>query len=619
MAEEEGAGEVRIKLVADDLSSAVVAKVKQGMEDIRKESEKARDATGEKGLSGEIFKGLAKFELMKKSAELVGESIHAAFEATKELAEAALEAASAQDQQVRAMSGSAFLMDQGKHSMKDLMEYSKGVREEFAKTGIEQGVATKAIADAYGQLIKHGTMGTEKAKVLAEQMAVVGKVVPGGMESLASGFSALESGRIGRHNPVVQLIAATHTLEGNAKSVGKQMEKMTPIQQIDLATAAIKKQAEMLKDMGADPSLDQLKTSFEDVKESFLESMGEPMKEKLIPHLVDLRKFLIANADKIQEFATKMGKEIGKVVDAVDAMIEGLYEGFKQDWGEIKSMVDDIFGVWTEGWNSAIQDTHSIKSEFREIADDMKILMDPILRALKTAAELLMQAGDVMAGNPLGTNQYKLASRAVDAEKMGATTDTKKLERAILDMQDHGASIVGAHDVLALGDLARERAQMQIAKSQDAKNAFEANDTSVGFDNENAAVINGYMDDAIATNNVEFQRYYASLVETHQWAKNAIVGGALNIKGGFEDLIKVIGEVSPKLAEELKKLKGGGVGKGGITPQPGNAIFNGANFHITQDFKNMDPDRIMAVFKRDISKQAASRIASRVSTPFSPL
>ena len=53
----------------------------------------------------------------------------------------------------------------------------------------------------------------------------------------------------------------------------------------------------------------------------------------------------------------------------------------------------------------------------------------------------------------------------------------------------------------------------------------------------------------------------------------------------------------------------------GIKPQAGVNI-GVANFHIKQDFRDQDPDRIALVFKKDIGQAAVSRTASRVATPF---
>lgn len=47
-----------------------------------------------------------------------------------------------------------------------------------------------------------------------------------------------------------------------------------------------------------------------------------------------------------------------------------------------------------------------------------------------------------------------------------------------------------------------------------------------------------------------------------------------------------------------------------------NLIFNGAQFHIKQDFRDQDPDRVAVVFQRDITRSAENRVQARTVGPF---
>jgi hypothetical protein len=44
--------------------------------------------------------------------------------------------------------------------------------------------------------------------------------------------------------------------------------------------------------------------------------------------------------------------------------------------------------------------------------------------------------------------------------------------------------------------------------------------------------------------------------------------------------------------------------------------FGPTSFHIQQDFRAVDPDRIALVFQKDIAKRAANRIQARTGTAF---
>jgi hypothetical protein len=606
--------EVRVSLVADDLASQVVKGVVEGMRQAHEEAEKTSKAMGGGGesLVGSVLKANVEFAALKAGAELVTATIHESYEAMEMLADAALEAADAQDRQQRAMAGSLFLMDQGKHAMGDLRDYAADTREEFAGFGMEVGVSTKSITEAYDALIARGTMGSEAAKDLAMQMAVVGKVVPGGMQSLADGFSMIEMGMVRARNPVVQLIAATHTLRGNAHEVAAAMMKMTPEKQMELAQRAIEAQGKALGPAGqalGAPNMDELKTSFEGVKEGFLESMGQPIEDALIPHLVALRGYLIAHIEEIKRFGQEVGDDVGHVVDYVSNVVEGIHEGIEQDWGEIKDTFDSILGDWAAAWGNARKDTAGIRTEFRTLTDDFVLVMKPILAGIKATAEVAMDANDLVHGRAAGTSQMNVQAAAAREQALN-TTDAPgslgKTEQAILKYRQLAEMAgVGADAAEQYAAALRDQATANGAASDKAREALDRGDDE-GFSQ--------YLDSALKTQSDGAQQFAFSLLEKSEDARKALVAGGIHVAGGLDELMKVIEDKAPELAEQLNKLRGG-VGKEGIKP-PASINFHGASFTLKQDFKDQDPDRIVAVFKRDVSRAATSRIESRLSQPF---
>lgn len=613
MAEE--SAEVRISLVADDLSDAVVKAVKQGMTELRQETEKARDAAGagEGGMAGSLLKAHLEFEGLKAAAELVTETIHQAFELTEKLGDAAVEAAEAQEKQERAMAGNLFLMDKGAHSMRDLRDYAGETREEFAKFGMGAGVATSQIAQAYDALISRGTMGSEKAKELAEQMAVVGKVVPGGMDSLAQGFSMVELGMVRARNPVVQLIAATHTLEGNAHQVAAAMQKMSPEQQMALGEKAIAKQAEMLAKMGGlgPATLPELRTSFEGVKEGFFESMGKPMQDALVPELTRLRAFLMEHIEQIKAFGEKVGEGVAHVITYISDAIQGMYEGFQQNWGEIEKVFDDLFGEWNAAWSNARKDSGSIRTEFRVMTDDFVTLMKPILAGIKAAAEVAMDANDALHGRAVGSTQAQIAGRAA-GEVVGSAAgpgDMAKVDEQIRRYRVLAAEAGTAPEAIEkYTDSLRAQAEFNMSAADKAKSAVEGGNYE-GFGN--------YLEGAIKIQSDGAEEYAFHLLEGSEEARRALVTGAIHIGGGMDELMKIIDEKAPELAHQLKEMMGGHVGPEGIKAPQHNLNFYGSHFELKQSFANEDPERVVAVFKRELTRSVTARIESRNSTPFS--
>jgi hypothetical protein len=67
--------------------------------------------------------------------------------------------------------------------------------------------------------------------------------------------------------------------------------------------------------------------------------------------------------------------------------------------------------------------------------------------------------------------------------------------------------------------------------------------------------------------------------------------------------------------EALKKLKNLASGKDGDVKMP-PINFGPTSISIRQDFRSIDPDRVALIFRRDLAKQATSRIGSKLQTPF---
>jgi hypothetical protein len=627
--------EVRVKLVADDLSKAVVDGVMASMKALREEQEKTTKAAGEGasaamrgareegekaahaaghgGLAGELLKANLATELIKGGAELVTEAFHQAYEMTEKLVDAAMEAADAEEKQVRTMSGNLFLIDQGRHGMGAIKDYSRDMREEFAKAGVNMGVTTASITEAFNQIVSRGTMGSEKAKELAIQMTEVGKIVPGGMESLSQGFSMVELGMVRAKNPIVQLIAATHTLQGNAHSVAAAMQKMTPEKQMELAEKAIAKQAESLKKMGGlgPATMPELKTSFEGVKESFLESMGKPIEDALIPHLTALRNFLSEHIEEIKRYGQIIGQKIGQVIEYISAVVQGLYQGIAQDWGQIQAIFEDVFGDWMRAWDSTVKDSASIREEFTQMAHAFVGILKPILETIKATVEVAMQANDLLHGRSMHATEAGIRKQSAESEATNAVEGGKSMKDIDLEIQKYRQLAletgVSKESADAYAASLHDQAEASMQASAQAKDSL----ASGNFD-----AFNTYVDGAIKAQSDGAEEYAFKLLEGSEEGRRALLAGADHIGGGLDALMKVIGDKAPELARQLKEMQSGRVGKEGIIPPAHNINFNGSHFQIHQDFKDQDPDRLMVLFRQDLAKAARNRIESRSSTPF---
>jgi hypothetical protein len=629
MAEENA--EVRVKLVVDDTSAETMNRLKEGMnelageakkaaEDVRRMSEEAKNVghgsdeakKSTEGLAGEVFKGNAYFELMKVSVGLVAEGVKQAVDFTEKLTSASLDAAEAAEKQEKEMAGFLFLMDRGQHSMGELRDYTGEMREEFEKFGITSGVAVKDLTSGFEKLVEHGTMGSEKAKELTEQMAVLGRVVPGGMDALTQGMSQLEMGMARPRNAIVQLISVTQTLHGNAKAVAEQMKHMSPEAQMALAEKAINKQAEALKTMGAAvPDLGQLRASFGDIKEGFLESMGQPMMEALIPNLVKLRDFLAQHMEQIKAFGEKVGNAAANAIEYVSSAIQGIYSGLSQNWESFRDTFNTIFQDWEGAWNDSKTTTADIKKDFETIGIALKEAFLDVMRYAKAVVEIAMKANDVIHGRSAGATEEKIAGEGLNAEARSVGKGQKGVNDFEHSIDQYRAKAMDA------GDVDPAAVEAYILKMRELHDAFQQ-----GAEDDKAAVVSQNWDklNEALNYNVEHHQdamndFILSQLNTSDAAVGAIKSGELHIAGGMDEFMKMINEKAPELAAKLRDAGNVVKNQGGIKPQAGVNI-GVANFHIKQDFRDQDPDRIALVFKKDIGQAAVSRTASRVATPF---
>jgi len=622
----EPAAEVRVRIIADDQSAETLERSKDHFHALAIQAEvsnqflarmalniehvsSVQQAAANKGgdISKEILKGNLYFEAMKKSVELVSDGVREAWELTEKLGEAALEASEAAEEQEKQMAGYLFLIDGGKHSMQELREYTRDQREEFEKFAVTAGVATKDLVAMYDKLIERGVMGSEQAKELAQQMAVVGKIIPGGGEALAQGMSALEQGMARPRNPIVQLIAATHMLQGNARAVSQQMMHMTPAQQMELAQKAIERQAEALKKMGEQvPDLKQLRASFDDIKEGFLEAMGQPMMGALIPQLVRLRDFLSAHSEELKAFAEKLGYKLADVINYLSAAIEGIYDGLAQNWDYFASTFHEIFSAWEVMWGNSKKTTTDIKAEFQDVGVAMKEAFLDISRIIEKTLSFALGVADALHGQMPGTTRANMAGNAAVDASLKPTTTADAMEKAIKDYTERAAGKVDPAEVDKRVAFAREN----FAREQQEKTRIQGEAGS-----QNWEMVNAELQGAKNNGDEEMVGYILRTVAATKEGAEAIEHHNVALDNSFGDLKRIFDENIPEIAKAMREGANKIKQEGGITAPKPTMVFTGP-IHIKQDFKDQDPDRVLLTFKKDLAQAAANRTTSRNAALF---
>jgi hypothetical protein len=613
MGEGPGGADVRIRLVVDDAANDATKNLKQGLHEANDELEHGKEHS--EHIGSEMLKADIYVELFKKGAELAAEGMKQAWEMTEKLAEASLEAADEMNLQVRASAGLMSMMDQGAHKMGELRDYAREVREELAEAGTTAGVSTATMEGMFEKVIERGNLSTEAAEHLTEEMATVGKVVPRGMEGLAEGFNMMELGIVRARNPLVQLIAATDTLHGSARDVAKQMQHMSQAEQIDLATKAIEKQAALMKAGGATmvgpPSLEELKNSLGNIREGFLEAVGQPMLDHLMPPMMALLNFLMEHSADIERFGHEIGEELGHVIDVASAAVQGIYEGLHRNWDEVTEGFREILGPFADAWHNATSDSETIFERFGGMAEMLvhafKFIADVIDKSWKLAED----ASDIVHGRAAGTTQARMQQKEVEkdvATPGGAETMMKFDDDATKFRQlgiEAGLSGQALEEYLTR---MREAKEATIEMSEGYKQDVAQGDTGA---------LSTALNEAITQQNTAREAYILNTIGGSADMTRALMTGAIEVDGGFEALKKVIEDQAPELAAQLKKVGSAIKGEGGIKGHGPTVNFNGGQtFNFKNDFRDQDPDRVFIQFRKDLLASVTSRRQSRLASAF---
>lgn len=633
--------EVRIKLVVDDKSEATTKKLKEGLEG---GDAKAKNLSGtftklnshleshgkflkQWGSAGKGDKSLFVMEktlggvvglmgLAVAGSAALGAGLLAGATAMAAIGWHAIGAADHMDKQVKSMAGLMSMMDGGKHSMGQLKAYAGDLREELAMAGTKLGVTTGDMTDIFNDIIERGQVGTEKAKQLTEQMALVGRVVPGGARAISEGFEGVEMGMIRAKNPIAQLIASTGTLKGSAKSVAAQMMNMTQEKRLDLAQKAIAKQAENMKKAGAGGggalSMTGMQKGLENMKEMFWESMGQPMLDHILPPLNKVYKFLEAHVDDIKRWGTMIGDGFSQVIDFLSDVFGGVYAAVKQSWGDIEEAGSEVSTTIKDVWQWVTDHQDDIVKGAADWAKHMiqagKWIIDHVgafLDKFKSALRSLPGIGDKLKKDDAAVAQ-KRAMMAAHETGGGETAGHKAYTKAVDEynrlakeaglsageMQEANRAIVGAH----------ERAAADVAE---VARLAETGDYNAWAEYFNKAV---HDHDTAAVNTA------AQIVGNNKKLQDAIVTGGAHVEFGTREAIRQLGESMPELGEQLKKLMKGDLEKGGVKAPKFQQTFTGA-INIHQDFKDADPEAVALVFRRDLMKHSLAMTQARGALP----
>jgi methyl-accepting chemotaxis protein len=551
-------------------------------------------------------------EMFKNAAAVaLGFQLEGAVESIKELGHEAFEAAAGMEEQEKAIRGVLAMIDEEGASLEELGGEAHELNESFAELAETTGQAKGDVVAAFDEMAERTGLATKDVEQLTEQMANAGKAVPGGISALSTGFSNLSSGIIRARNPIVQMISATGMLAGTAKQVAAQMTKMSPEQAMQLGIDAVEKMGAKMK--GLPLTFNELVTSLKTMREEIFESLGAPILKALGGPLDRLRGYFQDHKEAIEAFASTVGDKVGEWIgEAADKIQEGFE--YLQDHAE------------------------QIKEAFSKGAHDVKAVVDFIL-AHKAAIAEAFAAGKILQAAP-GVANVGTAAATGAADAIGGLF-SKGLSASVTEL---GEAVAAAFDPVTLAaeavaavalagavaavygafvDLTDETSEYygeaQVAMEVIESNLMEAWDAltqgsdSVGADLKGLAEWLG-MELLDKVKEVSF--VVADLAHAFAFLEHHLVDLLHTVEEAFDigHEIQGAGMAHDRPGAMRTGVAGGGEPEVGAIKAPPVYNFTGA-ITIQQDFKDTDPDRLVAVMKEGFGRAARSKVSASTQVP----
>jgi len=607
--------ELSVKLVYDANAAQAEEAVKKSLSGIK---DVAEDAGGKasKGLSGGFSAAkVAMGNLYAQAAIMAGKFAHDAITAP-------MDAFKEGDEQVRVLTSSFMLLSDAGMEFGEVKDIASGVHDELEGIAMQAGTTDDSIKAVFQDLIEGGTRSIETAEKLAESIAYAGRAVPGGAETIANSFRMIEMGMVKAKNPLVQMIASTHMLKGNAKQVAAEMSKMSVDEQMELAEKAITAMGKKMKEQPM--TVDQMVTSLKVMAGNMMEAAGGPMVESAGKILAKIRGYFFDEEGNttqlvatLQNAMTKFGEAIGSAFEIGETFAENFIGGFSNFQNDFKAMWDYIFGGGSEMKENLMAVATALGFVF---GTEMKIVVTGLSAVVagfkwvaKSMAELignlLVQLGELLDNDSiklLGNKANQFALGAEQKDLLGDVRSRKAVPREAAQKFFQNAQAMGV-------DPAEARAQFAEAMDDRRKIENAIRGAGLAKQTEDAAEFAKQFQILAKMNDEESTKYAVNFIASNEKMARAVAIEGLGIFGesskAFVSALQSTGQeaFAKELTDQGKaKLLGAGTK---VTQN-----FSGA-ITMKQDFRDQDPDRIAVIFRRDLARAGEAPLSGKTTSP----
>lgn len=609
------AAEVGVKLVLNSNAQAETQHIKDGLKGVGHEA--AKQSAGWKGRLMGGAKMMGGFALSASAAAAA--AALAAGGAIVGLGVKAAHTFEGADEQIRGFAGSLMMVDRNANAFEKLYDYGEDVKGVMEQIGIKAGTSSDNTVEAFNGILSHGGKTVEQTEKLVEQMAMAGKVLPGGLRAVSQGYEQVQLGMMRATNPIVQLIAATGQLKGDARSVSQQLMKMAPEKRMELAEKAIEKMGSKMKDVPL--TLKQMKEGIGIVSSNTFEAMGKPIVHQLEAVFGKVHRWITENQDTIYEIGSKVGDAISRGVEIAGPFLDTMATVAHDMWSEAEQTFDAMFGPGM----SLFEYIYENKDAWaRTFGDVLKLVLQTGMFLARTFAGIRDAVfGMLRAIGKSGILGGDLAKFVGEEEQKGQSQDLRKsiMEKGGLSNEEfdkrraaylESARSSGMNVEDAASDFDKQYRNAMDTHIAVMKEVESARDASL---NDDAKAFAQAFNVASKAGDKAAMQYVAKFLEGNVAMQNALAkeGPAIfaNGIGQFMDTLKGMGDKD--IASYLKDKMKPNLGIPSKTSITQN--FNG-NITVKQDFRDQDPDRVAVVFKRELGKMGSSRLQSRLASPF---
>lgn len=631
--------EVGAKLVLDDHASEAAEKLKEGFEHI---SERVHETQHE-------LAGFAKQAL----ATAAGFQLDRGLDSIKEFGEEVFSAARNVGEETKELRGLLAMTDKAGSSFEELSGQAKELHENLEGMAIDLGAPSNATIDAFSMIAERSNKTSDQVKEMVGQMIYAGRAVPGGLGQIASAYRDLESGIVRPRNEIVLLMKQTGVAGGSVRDIAKGMTHLmqtNPHKAFELADQAIGRMSEKMKN--APLGFGSIVNSLKDIREELFAAVGEPMIKAITGPLTQVRQYLVANKEKMGEYARELGEHVGEWVKEAAHMIENGFEWVKTHADEIESAIKEGAALL----KASVEFLLSHKEEIRDLvlAKMGAGMLEKGAGAVQGAIGIGRGAASVMQGGSelLGleaSSAGALASVGALAAGIAGLAAITWSAKAIYDDvskfsdDDSNARIEALKRASEAGNVAHDTLQqwrdalvtvhpemlamvdhlMQMADAARKVHEDQAKDAhGIGEQLRNAQgnkVAVAMFHDAFKrmqlAHNEAQMKYLASVLSANQSLVDGMHKAGIDLSDIGEELKKAYGVVRPDdagaateiqaILDEQKKA----AAKAAVSSSVFD--FRGSHFQITQDFRDQDPDRLILAFTRDLGRVAAAQTQSK--------